>query len=368
MPIIEKTYPKNEMKFLRWIAAYRDKNNDRLSTIYPVDYPIFGPEDIKIIYTSTGINPSELEDDIKNVKLPDGVDEKANFTPLYTTFIFLLHYYTKKKNKERFNIIIYYFSYSMWWSVFSRSFSFVRAETMEYTINTMNRKFLLKQLGSIDALLFHGTSTAVGAYEDLLKDLFDCSIYYIIDAVKTRLGGYCINIAKKYYDDYEKGNVIMRGKDDDLNKESVSGDADIISLATSMTTKFFSDKPRKNIVNMVAEIAQVSVKELEIVLTFMIDQRNIDEVQTLYECMFYQYLHDDNSDNDLTNKKQFLNRMMIIYKKGHTKNKNDLIIKDLLTKWLTEGSRTYQKTNSGTTQNNYRKAVYLYFIFLVAMK
>lgn len=368
IPIVEKNYPQNEMKLLRWISAYRDKNNVRLSTIYPYDYPIFGPDDIKILYTSTGVNPEELEDDIKQVKLPDGVEEKANFTPLYTTIVFILHYYAKHKKKERFNIIIRYFSYSIWWSVFSRSIPFVKRPVMEYTINTMNRKFLLKQLGSIDELLFHGTSSAVGVYEPLLLDLFDCSIYYIIDAVKTRLGGYVKNIASKYFKDEKSGNVIMMGADSDQTKESVSGDQDIMSLATAMTTKFFSDRPRRDIVNMVAELAQVSAKELEIVLTFMIDKRNTSEVQTFYECIFYQYLHEDNSDNDLTNKKQFLNRMMAIYKKGHTTNKNDLIIKNLMTKWLNEGSRTYQKTTSGTTQSNYRKAVYFYFVFLVALK
>lgn len=369
VPIVEKALPKNEMKLLRWISAYRDKNIDKLSTIYPVSYPIFGPKDNAIVFECAGINPNELAEDIKKVELPEGVEEKANFTPIYTTFILILHYYYKKKKMEKFNVIMYYFAYSMWWSIFSRSFYLgVRAETMEYTINTMNKKFLLKQLGSIDKLLFHGVNTAVSAYYDLLDDLFDASLYYIIDAVKTRLGGYCKNIASKYYEDDKAGNVIMHGRDDDIMKETVSGDADVVSLATKMTTKFFSEKPRKKIVNIVAEIAQISPKELEIVLTMMVDKRETAEVQQFYEAIFYQYLHEDNSDRDLTNKKQFLTMMRTIYRKGHSKNKNDVLIKQLLNKWLEEGSKTYQKTTSGTTLNNYRNGVYLYFIFLVVQK
>lgn len=370
IPIVEANYPKNEIKFMRHIAAYRDYNNEKLSTIYPLTYTVFGPKDHAILYECTGINPKELEEDIAKVKLPAGVNKKENFTTQYSVIVMILHWYQKHKGKpERRKLVYHYFAYSMWFTIFHNSFRFdPDKKVMEYTINNSNQKFILKQVGSIDKLLYYGVSTAVEAYPDLLADLFDCSFYYIIDAVKTRLKGYTINIAKKYYANYEAGNVIMKSEDRGLMLESINSDADTSSLAMSTTTKFFSEKPRRELCNMMAEVCAVSAKELEIVLTMMVDKRDVEEVQRFYECLFYQYLHEDNRDNDINNKKEFINRMNIIYKKGHTKNKNDIEVKRLLNKWLEEGSKTYRKTTSGTTQNNYRRAVYMYFVFLVVQK
>lgn len=366
MKTLEESFPSNEMSFLRHIAKYRDKWMYVLSSIYPCKYPVFGDEEKKIIFSSTGINPKELEKSISQVVLPKGVDKKANFTPIYTTLLMILNYYLRKKNIEKFNMVARYFSYSMYWSIFTRSFPIPPNEgIMEYTINRINNKFIIKQLGSVDNLLFYCTIGSLRNNADLLEEFFDYAICYITDGVKGAIGGKIIGIATEFYKDWENREIILKG-DDSKNVDSRSVAYDTEVFANQYTSKFFSDDPRQDLVKFAATICNVSVGELLSTLRVLITDSRIDEVKEFYQCLFHSYFSEHDSDPDLRDKKKFCNRMMAIYKRGHSKNKNDIEIKRLLNKWLNEGSVTFQRTNREPTQNDYRKAVYVYFVLLVA--
>ena len=60
--------------------------------------------------------------------------------------------------------------------------------------------------------------------------------------------------------------------------------------------------------------------------------------------------------------------MDAIYKKGNSKEKNITMVKGLLDKWLNAVSPTYREVTRAATINNFRKALYQYFIFSVTLR
>lgn len=368
MPILEKEYPSHEKEFLKGIMKYRDRWIDILSSIYPCDYPIFGDNEQKALFECTGINPKELNSTIKMVTLPKGVDTKANFTPIFTTILMIIHYYLKKEDLEKLHLVARYLSYSMYWSIFTRSFSVSNPNrgVMEYTINRINNKFIIKQLGSVDNLLFYCTLGSLKNNADILEEFFDYAICYIIDGVKGAIGGKVKGIASEYYDDYNNRATIFMGNDD-MNFESRSSSMDVESYASQYASKFFSEDPRRDLTKVASAIASVSELELLSTIRLLLDNNNTSDVQKFYECLFYAYFK-DTGDNNLTDKKKFCNNAYAIYKKSHSKDKNDMEIRNLLNKWLMDGSSTFAKTKRDGTRNDYRRAVFMYFVLLVATK
>lgn len=370
MPLLEKNFPQNEMKFLKHIAKYRDRWTGILSSIYPTNYPVFGEDDKSIIFLCTGINPKELDRTLSQVTLPKGVDRKANFTPTYATLILLLHWYlTRSKSVEKFNMVARYLSYSMYWSILTRSFkvSMPNPGIMEYTINRINNKFIIKQLGSIDNLLLYCTLGSLRNNADLLSEVFDYAICYIIDGVKGAIGGKIKGLASEYYKDWENRDIIFHGNDSkNFDSRSVSYDTE--SFANQYTSRFFSEDPRRDLVKSASVICNISESELLSTIRILINDSRVDEVKNFYACLFHSYFSEPGADSNLRDKKKWINNMMIIYKRTHSKNENDNMVRTLLNKWLTEGSAVFAHSHNEGTQNNYRKGVYIYFVLLVATK
>jgi hypothetical protein len=187
--------------------------------------------------------------------------------------------------------------------------------------------------------------------------------------LRTKLSNYIKGIAEKYHDDYDNNEIVLKGEDildDGSMRDTLSIGADVEALANEMTTKFYAEPPRRDIINQISRIRGVSANELNNVLTRMVDEQNVDEVKTFYESIFTLYFSDDNSKSKNVKSMAFLATMESIYKKGNSTDKNIRNIKELMNKWLYRGSTTYRTTSRAATQNDFRKAIFYYFVFLVS--
>ncbi len=370
-PIVEANLAKNERRLIMHIAEYRDKNAHILSSPYLTNYPVFSQADEKIIFTACKVDMIELKRDILKVKLPVGVSVKKNFEPFPTLMILMMKYYMSTKQEKKLRVLYYYMAYSMYWSIFTKYFKVFlpRQGTMIYTIDNLSNKFILKQLRSIDALLFYSVDKTIELYTERVMRSSDAELYYIIDAIKTRINNYINKITNEYMQNYANNEIVLQGNDDleeggQRDSSSIAGDVEI--LAQEYTTKFFSEPPRIDLINQISKLKGVSTSELRTTLTLLVDEQLIDEVRVFYESIFYLYLSDSNSKNKNIKSMSFLGIMESIYKKGNSGDKNILKIKELMNKWLESGSSTYRATNRSATQNDFRKAIYYYFIFLVS--
>lgn len=382
MPIIKKNYPKNEMTLMKHIRDYKNRNADKLLTIYPYDYPVYGNEDMMIIYRVTGIDPNELAEDVKKIKIPTvthEVKEKKNFRPDLVLLLMLYEYYlVEMKAAEMFkaDIILQYIGYAMYWSVYNKFFIWKpNHDQVRYSIDTATNKFILRDpaIHSIDNLIRYCVGGPIINNVSLLYDPFDLSYAYIIDGLKTSLTGKMKTIFNKIRTDSEQdpNNRIFISKDDPESfGESRSTSLDVQQLAMKYSTKFLSQATIQPecIEFACGTTSDVSEKALKITMQTLIDTCPQKEVQSFFESMFYLYITDPEiKDPDLLNKKKFILSMNRIFKKGHTKNKNDNEIKRLLDKWLIMTNPTFATATREATQTNYRKAVFMYFTYYVSI-
>jgi hypothetical protein len=63
--------------------------------------------------------------------------------------------------------------------------------------------------------------------------------------------------------------------------------------------------------------------------------------------------------------KDFVVYSLEIYKRANTTDKNVLIIKNSLDKWLEKYSITYRRTQRVATLNNFRRALFLFFVLTI---
>lgn len=379
-PILVANINKNEKKLMTHIAKYRDKNSKILSSPYLTDYPIFSREDENIVMNSCGIDILDMKKTSLDTMLLSGPASKTrertgsgkqNFEPCQITIILLMKYYIETKQEKKLNMMSHYLAYSMYWSIFTNSFRKFkpREETMIYTIDNLSYKFLLKNLKSIDALLFYGVDQIVNYHKERILSASDAEISYVIDGAKTKISNYFKQIAEEYFDNYENNEVILMGDDsleDGSQRDTKSMGGDVDMLANEYTTKFFSEQPRRDIINQISKLKNVGVTDLQTTLTLLVDDQSVDDVRAFYESIFYLYFSSGNNASKNIKSLSFLGTMESIYKKGNSTDKNIRKIKELMNKWLEKGSATYRATNRLATKNDFRKSIFYYFIFLVS--
>jgi hypothetical protein len=179
------------------------------------------------------------------------------------------------------------------------------------------------------------------------------------------------NISSAYYKNVEQKNVMFNqteiNEDDQTIIERSSTMGLVESLADQYTTSFFSSPPSQKIINICSKMCGVSATELRTSISLLIQNEKIPEVKEFYSCLFHLYF---NSDNKLTaqdvKSMKFVATIDSIYKKGNSIDKNIIRIKELMNKWLMEGTVTYRNTPREATKNSFRKAIYLYFALSVS--
>lgn len=373
-PLVAEFLPKTERILMRHISQYRDKNINILASPYPTNYPLFAPDDFQIIYKCTRIDELELKDDIANVKLPDGVEKKENFIPFNVAMLLCIRYATINKKKDLLEFLYRYFAYSMWWSVYTKRFKFYlpNEEKMIYTINNFNKKFRLKQLGSVDALLYEKIEGVLQNQNSLLIRCDDYELSYITDNIKSSLN----NMMGKLYDEYKKNlgnpNIIMTSStfvdNEGTERQTSTLTSNVEELANKYTNIFFSSTPNKARVALAAKLEKVSKDEVYVSINILKQECKIEEVKEFYACLFYSYLASGEQGATLDNIKsnKFNAVMSNIFKKGNSADKNIIRAKELMDKWLEIGSKTYRASNRQATLTGLKKAIYNYFIFSVS--
>lgn len=386
-PQIVKVMASGTPKLMRAIAAYRDRNIEVLSSPYLLNYTIFGVGDEQVVWDITHIDPDVVAVEIKKLKdeIREGCKRQGfkapaslfvNVTPLRVILLLIMRYYMERGQKDNLHEVCSYCAYSMFHTLFYNSFPYgVRKETMVYTMTNITNKHKLKNQKDVDSLLNYGITLCVQSYRQRLMDCTDHDMVYIIGQFKSRLRGYIVGIAQKYYENDKKKEAIFSSSEmldteegsDFVERSSQAGDVE--QLAQQYTTRFFQKPVDDEILKICAKMNQVSKPELKnAVSAIRTDKARIPEVKKFYSGIFYLYLENEGSSSIDVHSKKFLAAMDAIYKKGNSKEKNITMVKEMLDKWLNATSNTYREVTRAATINNFRKALYQYFIFSVTLR
>lgn len=368
-PIVVKAFSdqKNIREYNTIITKYIDKNSELLAAIGPMDIILFTDDDKNSVFNLINITPSavkSIKDKSTDRKTKDNLIE-APFSTLMATII---RYFDMKKDKKLVNLSIFYLTMSMYPFIYRRSFKYKPTESiMNYTINNLSEKYKIKQAGNLMNALIE---TSRGAYDLHRKNIIagiDRGYTDFIYALKTRTSSLMKNIAKEFYDNYKTGkylNTEVEYNEEDKFREADSSSYLITRTSDNITLKLIIDGPPMKLVTMSAQQNKVSINELRNYVTTMINNEHKEEIHEVVEAILTLYLFNDKNDITEINSNKFLLYCLDIYKRANTTDEQIIKIKKILDGWL-EDLGTYKKTQRVATINNFRKALFTFFVLSI---
>lgn len=368
-PVVVKAFSdsKNIKEYNLIITKYIDKNSELLAAIGPMDIILFTDDDKNAIFNLIGITPKEvkaIKDKSTDRKTKDNLIE----APFSTLMSAIVRYFDMKKDEKLMNLSIFYLTMSMYPFIYRRSFKYKPTENiMNYTINNLSEKYKIKQAGNLMNALIE---TSRGAYDLHRKNIIagiDRGYTDFIFALKTRNSSLMKNIAKEFYDNYKTGkylNTEVEYNEEDKFREADSSSYLITRTADNISLKLIIDGPPMKLVTMAAQQNKVSINELRNYVTTMINNEHKEEIHTVVEAILTLYLFSDKNDISEINSNKFLLYCLDIYKRANTTDEQIIKIKKILDGWL-ENLGTYKKTQRLATINNFRKALFTFFILSI---
>lgn len=368
-PKVEQAFTSKETqrKFSAIVASYVDRNVNRLSTAGPSKRTLFSDMERNKVYDLIDFDPKICKAIVKQSNYIKASWKIVN-DPFNLVMMMILRYAKLNKLDQINQLAVTYLTLSMYPSLHYKYFKFEPNEAiMQYTINNLSNKFKVKQVGNILQALVDTTALADKTYDKNIRHANDKELTDYINAYKTRLNSLIKKIRDAFEKDYRSGNYMNTERDNEDENDFKTSDSNsllIQRIVDQVVLKLSVNGPDSRIVDISAKMNQVSVNETRNTLNQL--TQNKDEsinIRALCESILYLYLFNgENHVNDLNGSK-FLTFCLAVYKKSNTNDENVIKVKSILDTWIDKYSETYRKTQRVATLNNFRRALYTFFVF-----
>lgn len=374
-PYVEKAFTDKTKinKFNTIVGEYIDKNSAVLTDIGPFDVVYFTEKNMTDVFTLINITPATIQTIQKKTKMPSiGPEMKKILSNPFNLLMTMIIKYAHKMNDEKLKYTsVLYFSLSMYQYLFKQKyFRFTpNRNIMEYTINNLSMKYTIKQSTNLMEAWY---KTANGVTELLSKefkaDTFDDkNVYLFIQYVFTRLNAFMKNICDAFIKNHAEGNYMnyeMDSNDPDNFREAKSTLYLINQLTENLLMKMLVEGPPVQLITNAAKYNKVSINELRNYINKIVVDENKADIKSLVESILFMYIFDEGNDPNDINSNKFPFFCMEIYKRAMTTNKNAMNVKAILDKWVADLG-TYKKTQRAATINNFKRAIYTFFVFAI---
>lgn len=368
-PKVEQAFTSKETqrKFSAIVASYVDRNVNRLSTAGPSKRTLFSDMERNKVYDLIDFDPKVCKAIVKQSNYIKASWKIVN-APFNLVMMMILRYAKLNQLDQINQLAVTYLTLSMYPSLHYKYFKFEPNEAiMQYTINNLSNKFKVKQVGNILQALVDTTALADKTYDKNIRHANDKELTDYINAYKTRLNSLIKKIRDAFEKDYRSGNYMNTERDNEDENDFKTSDSNsllIQRIVDQVVLKLSVNGPDSRIVDISAKMNQVSVNETRNTLNQL--TQNKDEsvnIRALCESILYLYLFNgENHVNDLNGSK-FLTFCLAVYKKSNTNDENVIKVKSILDTWIEKYSETYRKTQRVATLNNFRRALYTFFVF-----
>lgn len=363
----------NITKLMKSIQRYADKWSDLLLSTDLSKRLLFSESDKNVIYNITNISEKEVKDTIKKATAIKSTWKVAT-NPFYILSIAIARWFKINNMENEMLAIMIYMSYVLYTSAHSNSFKHLpNKEIMDYTINNLSNRYIIKQKGTIQASIEHTIGEAMtGRFNDELIRGSDLDIKDIIYALQTRMHSFMNNIAERFYENHKSGRYMFH-EEEDLSEENfhlsdnISFKIDrVVQLVGSaiITEGFDYNTCIKRAANL---NAGASPKKLIAMLNTLVesDTESIKDMISDILTLFI-YKNTGNRIEDVGTTK-FLSEALQIYK-SNAQDDVTSKIKERLLNWINITSEKYGRnfiSKGKTSLDTYRRAIYTAFIFKI---
>ena len=292
--------------------------------------------------------------------------------PIYTLLFLVQKYFQeKKKIKERdfvlliMNVIIYAGRES---NFFKFTTSQKYQNVMQYTINNLSNKFILKRTGSVYQSLVETTAGLIKKYPKLLSSESDEDVFkYIMNCV-TRVHNLVKNVFAQFKKNYDSNRYINSLKSTDeedgrlLDRDNAGSMIEKLSDNTLLSIK--SNDVDIRIINIVAKSNQLTVLSMRSAME-RIYKNERDDIKVILKELLSVFLIEEKRSADDICSPSYLNTVLKVYRQTHSLSKSIINIKNTLDKILKKNSDDYVSTTRAATKSNFKKATFMYFSLIL---
>lgn len=362
---------------VKLFSSVIDKNLTRHSQIYsaigPLKRPNFTASESQQFFQSVGLTEMELKETLVVLKKSDsrwGI-QGINY-PFNLAHVLSLRYWIIKNDERQIkNAISYYiaFTYPL---LHKKYLKYEPTESiMIYAINHLSNKYRLKQIGNLWGTLVDIMEGCLKLHKTNIKTGNDDALVRYLTDARTRINSFMRKINNAFYEAHKNGLYLQTDADnfdEDKYHEADSNTLLASRLANGIFMKLIVSGPDMKLVEMAAKNCNVSVNSLRNYTQAMINGDNQEDIRQIIESLLNMYLVTNTNGSRKTARdvgsNDFLIYCMSVYKKSNTIDPDVIRIKKILDKWLVD-LELKKKGVSGTTMNNFRKALFMFFVLTV---
>lgn len=366
--LVASNFPKNKQKVIEKIILYMSRHSDILERQNFSDRPLFADIDRDVIFDAVGIQREHIVQSIKEShEIKSSWQIQTN--PFYITTVLAARERLLAKDKDTAVILCFYMSIMMYTSIHSHIFQYgVNKAIMDYTLANLNNRYKLKKLGTLYLALQDTTAVCVETYtKDITqKNVSDKVIGDFAAAMHNRVKGFIKELADEYYTNHENGKF-MNLDDDSISEDDYHLATNDSYVIDNLSKRAYLNTINKGInracLNQATISSDISTKKIESILVDMINEdNNQSTLKLLSSILEYYVFYSGNSVNDIF-KSHFIEFMLSAYK-SNTDAPQMKFIKSYLDDTLTILMVRYGKQRYGKTMiNNYKKSIFMYFVY-----
>lgn len=363
----------NVRKLMTGISKYMDKNSNLLLSTDMSSRLLISENDKSIVFTATNISADDVKSAIKETKIIKEKWYRGN-DPFDILSILIIRYFFIKKMKNEYSAVCLFLSYPFYTSYHAKVFKYIpNKEIMEYTINNLSNKVILKQEGSIQGMLERTVLTAIeNYYKDDIINCSDKNILDILFGIRTRIKSNIKHIQNEFYKNHENEKFIFIQQDevsDTTYKVSDNVSFVINRLVSSVSSSIVSEgfDYRKIVGRAVSLNSGCSPKKLSSMLETLVEKDRQSISNFLSDILtIFIYKGTGNRIEDVRSIK-FISESLQLYK-SNAQDEITTRIKDKLSEWIELTSVKYGKnfiSRGKTSMDTYKRAIYTSFIFKI---
>ena len=377
-PIVEKVLstPQGDRLFKNAVGKYINKNTEKLHTPGPQYLIVFGDNDKEEFYKIFKLTQRDIGVYIGKVinVLKSSNNKSTDFKLLSNNHIFWLFYccirfYALHRDEKGLNTALIIYALSVYPSIFHKYFKYEVSNPacMQYTIDNLTNKFIIKQKGHIYGALAYSISQSYKFLKEAFKDASDKEVIRFIQRIRNDQNSMIKKICDQYQKNFAKGlqaDTTKDSFDDNIVDDNYNNTSVVELISRKVIAPLINNGVDLKRAELCAKLAQISISDTRYYLSKIIVTKESLNIQKMIEAILFVYLYEDKKSEVDINTPGFLIWASDVFRRTNSNDANIVTIKTLLNKWG-ESSGVHSKFKREASRVNYKKAIFFYFILSI---
>lgn len=365
--------PQGNKDFREMVRKYIDRNATKLNTAGPVYLVPFTDNDKNGYFKLFNINKADVVKVIteytKSVTSMSDWKLMRN-NPIFFVFYCCIRYYTITKNESGVNTALAIYALAAFPSVMDKYFKYgANPAVMQYTIDHMTEKFMIKQKHTLLATLCASITNSYQFLKPDFVDMEDIKVTKFIQRIRNDQNSMMKKIKNEFNKNYQDKKAIRTQSDSfsDTGDLVVDNDNDstiIERISNKVTISILTNGVDLARAEAAGRISGISLSECRLYLTRVFTEDRVKEISEFIESILYKFIYADRYKESDINSKTFLIWASELYRKTNSDDANIARIKKTLDKWAEEIG-IHAKFHREASRNCYKRAIFLYIIMII---